>query len=122
VAPHLKIGEQRVDAGEFMRRGALGGRAAGGEHRGEQDIDVYVPAAERVSSDVHAHRLISFRRSRALASAAQVRVFGGLVPTVSGFGLYYPRRRQQPAALAALVETLDSTLAARDPAAGRRRS
>ena len=47
---------------------------------------------------------------------------GGLVPAVSGFGLYYPRRRQQPAALAALVETLDSTLAARDPAAGRRRS
>jgi len=43
-------------------------------------------------------------------------------PPFPGFVLYYPRRRQQPAALSALVETLDSTLAARDPAAGRRRS
>jgi hypothetical protein len=30
----------------------------------------------------------------------------GLVPTVPGVFLYYPRQRQLPAALAALIETL----------------
>jgi DNA-binding transcriptional LysR family regulator len=41
-----------------------------------------------------------------LASGALVRVLEDWCPPFPGFFLYYPSRRQQPAALAALVETL----------------
>jgi DNA-binding transcriptional LysR family regulator len=40
-----------------------------------------------------------------LASGALVRVLEDWCPSFPGFFLYYPSRRQQPAALAALVET-----------------
>ena len=41
-----------------------------------------------------------------LASGALVRVLEDWCPPFPGFFLYYPSRRQQPAALSALVETL----------------
>jgi DNA-binding transcriptional LysR family regulator len=41
-----------------------------------------------------------------LASGALVRVLEDWCPPFAGFFLYYPSRRQQPAALAALIETL----------------
>jgi DNA-binding transcriptional LysR family regulator len=41
-----------------------------------------------------------------LASGALVRVLDDWCPPFPGFFLYYPSRRQQPAALAALVDTL----------------
>lgn len=41
-----------------------------------------------------------------LASGALVRVLEDWCPPYPGFFLYYPSRRQQPAALAALIETL----------------
>jgi DNA-binding transcriptional LysR family regulator len=41
-----------------------------------------------------------------LASGALVRVLEDWCPPFSGFFLYYPSRRQQPAALSALIETL----------------
>jgi DNA-binding transcriptional LysR family regulator len=41
-----------------------------------------------------------------LASDALVRVLEDWCPPFAGFFLYYPSRRQQPAALAALIETL----------------
>jgi DNA-binding transcriptional LysR family regulator len=41
-----------------------------------------------------------------LASGALVRVLEDWCPPFAGYFLYYPSRRQQPAALAALVETL----------------
>jgi DNA-binding transcriptional LysR family regulator len=44
--------------------------------------------------------------SRHLASGALVRVLEDWCPPFAGYFLYYPSRRQQPAALSALVETL----------------
>ncbi len=41
-----------------------------------------------------------------LASGALVRVLEEWCPPFAGFFLYYPSRRQQPAALSALIETL----------------
>jgi DNA-binding transcriptional LysR family regulator len=41
-----------------------------------------------------------------LASGALVRVLEDWCPPFSGYFLYYPSRRQQPAALAALIDTL----------------
>ena len=41
-----------------------------------------------------------------LASEALVRVLEDWCPPFPGFFLYYPRQRQLPAALAALIETL----------------
>lgn len=41
-----------------------------------------------------------------LASGALVRVLEDWCPPFAGFFLYYPSRRQQPAALSALIETL----------------
>jgi DNA-binding transcriptional LysR family regulator len=41
-----------------------------------------------------------------LASGALVRVLEEWCPPFPGFFLYYPSQKQQPAALAALVETL----------------
>ena len=41
-----------------------------------------------------------------LASGALVRVLEDWCPPFAGFFLYYPRQRQLPAALAALIETL----------------
>jgi len=41
-----------------------------------------------------------------LASGALVRVLEDWCPPFPGFFLYYPSRRQQPAALSALIETL----------------
>jgi DNA-binding transcriptional LysR family regulator len=41
-----------------------------------------------------------------LASGALVRVLEDWCPPFPGFFLYYPSRRQQPAALAALIELL----------------
>jgi DNA-binding transcriptional LysR family regulator len=41
-----------------------------------------------------------------LASGALVRVLEDWCPPFAGFFLYYPSRRQQPAALTALIETL----------------
>jgi DNA-binding transcriptional LysR family regulator len=41
-----------------------------------------------------------------LESGALVRVLEDWCPPFPGFFLYYPSRRQQPAALAALVDTL----------------
>ena len=41
-----------------------------------------------------------------LASGALVRVLEDWCPPFPGFFLYYPRQRQLPAALAALIETL----------------
>jgi DNA-binding transcriptional LysR family regulator len=41
-----------------------------------------------------------------LASGALVRVLEEWCPPFAGYFLYYPSRRQQPAALSALIETL----------------
>jgi DNA-binding transcriptional LysR family regulator len=41
-----------------------------------------------------------------VASGALVRVIEDWCPPYPGFFLYYPSRRQQPAALAALIDTL----------------
>ncbi|HEY3380139.1 MAG TPA: LysR substrate-binding domain-containing protein [Vicinamibacterales bacterium] len=41
-----------------------------------------------------------------LASGALIRVLEDWCPPFAGFFLYYPSRRQQPAALAALIEAL----------------
>ncbi len=41
-----------------------------------------------------------------LASGALVRVLEDWCPPFAGFFLYYPSRRQQPAALSALIDTL----------------
>ena len=41
-----------------------------------------------------------------LASGALLRVLGDRCPPFPGFFLYYPSRRQQPAALTALIDTL----------------
>jgi len=41
-----------------------------------------------------------------IASGALVRVLEDWCPPFAGYFLYYPSRRQQPAALAALIETL----------------
>jgi DNA-binding transcriptional LysR family regulator len=41
-----------------------------------------------------------------LASGSLVRVLEDWCPPFAGFFLYYPSRRQQPAALSALIETL----------------
>ncbi len=46
------------------------------------------------------------RIAQHLASGALVRVLEDWCPPFPGFFLYYPSRRQQPAALAALIETL----------------
>jgi DNA-binding transcriptional LysR family regulator len=46
------------------------------------------------------------RVSEHLASGALVRVLEDWCPPFPGFFLYYPSRRQQPAALSALIETL----------------
>jgi DNA-binding transcriptional LysR family regulator len=46
------------------------------------------------------------RISDHLASGALLRVLEDWCPPFPGFFLYYPSRRQQPAALAALVDTL----------------
>jgi DNA-binding transcriptional LysR family regulator len=46
------------------------------------------------------------RVSEHLASGALIRVLEDWCPAFPGFFLYYPSRRQQPAALAALVDTL----------------
>jgi len=44
--------------------------------------------------------------ARHLASGALVRVREDWCPPFAGYFLYYPSRRQQPAALSALIETL----------------
>ena len=41
-----------------------------------------------------------------LVSGALVRVLEDWCPAFAGYFLYYPSRRQQPAALSALIETL----------------
>jgi DNA-binding transcriptional LysR family regulator len=41
-----------------------------------------------------------------LESGALVRVLDDWCPPFAGYFLYYPSRRQQPAALSALIETL----------------
>lgn len=41
-----------------------------------------------------------------IASGALVRVLEEWCPPFAGFFLYYPSRRQQPAALSALIDTL----------------
>lgn len=41
-----------------------------------------------------------------LASGALERVLDDWCPSFPGFFLYYPSRRQQPAALSALIDTL----------------
>jgi DNA-binding transcriptional LysR family regulator len=46
------------------------------------------------------------RIAQHLASGALMRVLEDWCPPFPGFFLYYPSRRQQPAALAALIETL----------------
>lgn len=46
------------------------------------------------------------RAAPALASGALVRVLEDWCPPFPGFFLYYPSRRQQPAALSALIDTL----------------
>src|SRR5438093_5524914 len=46
------------------------------------------------------------RVAQHLASGALVRVLADWCPPFPGFFLYYPSRRQQPAALSALIETL----------------
>src|SRR5206468_12439563 len=55
-----------------------------------------------------------------LASGALVRVLEDWCPPFAGFFLYYPSRRQQPAALSALIETL-RLQDDRQPSRGRRR-
>jgi DNA-binding transcriptional LysR family regulator len=50
-----------------------------------------------------------------LASGKLVRVLEDWRPPFAGYFLYYPSRRQQPAALSALIETLRL----RKPAPGR---
>jgi len=44
--------------------------------------------------------------SQHLASGALIRVLDDWCQPFSGFFLYYPSKRQQPAALAALIDTL----------------
>ena len=47
-----------------------------------------------------------------LASGALVRVLEDWCPPFPGFFLYYPSRRQQPAALTALIDTAAQTVTA----------
>jgi len=51
-------------------------------------------------------RLPEDRITEHLASGALLRVLEDWCPPFPGFFLYYPSRRKQPAALAALVDTL----------------
>ena len=53
-----------------------------------------------------------------IASGALVRVLEDWCPPFPGFFLYYPSRRQQPAALSALIETLRLYPLDGDPSAG----
>src|SRR5207249_11593461 len=55
-----------------------------------------------------------------IASGALVRVLEDWCPPFAGYFLYYPSRRQQPAALSALIETL-RLQDYRQPSRGRRR-
>jgi DNA-binding transcriptional LysR family regulator len=45
-----------------------------------------------------------------IASGALVRVLEDWCPPFPGYSLYYPSRRQQPAALSALIDTLAWTI------------
>lgn len=55
-----------------------------------------------------------------LASGALVRVLDDWCPPFAGYFLYYPSRRQQPAALSALIEVLRLSPPRPAAAAGRR--
>jgi DNA-binding transcriptional LysR family regulator len=50
--------------------------------------------------------MLEAHAARHLASGALVRVLEDWCPPFAGYFLYYPSRRQQPAALSALIETL----------------
>src|SRR5712692_2315261 len=50
--------------------------------------------------------MLEAQAARHLASGALVRVLEDWCPPFAGYFLYYPSRRQQPAALSALIETL----------------
>src|SRR5438093_893478 len=66
-------------------------------HRGDPDVVPEVTTAERAIDLVAAAHL---------ASGELVRVLEDWCPPFPGFFLYYPRQRQLPAALAALIEEL----------------
>jgi DNA-binding transcriptional LysR family regulator len=65
--------------------------------------------AVRVSGDQRAATGLVFSLEEyvapCLASGSLVRVLEDRCPPFAGFFLYYPSRRQQPAALSALIET-----------------
>jgi DNA-binding transcriptional LysR family regulator len=67
------------------------------------DVEVMTRAA---IDDVGLAYMTEEYASRYLASGVVVRVLEDWCPAFPGYLLYYPSRRQQPAALAALVETL----------------
>lgn len=67
------------------------------------DVDLVVRAA---LDGVGLAFLGDDRAAPYLASAALIRVLEDWCPPYPGFFLYYPSRRQQPAALTALIETL----------------
>jgi DNA-binding transcriptional LysR family regulator len=67
------------------------------------DLDLVIQAA---LDGVGLAWLAEDRVAEHLASGALVRVLEDWCPPFPGFFLYYPSRKQQPAALAALVATL----------------
>jgi DNA-binding transcriptional LysR family regulator len=67
------------------------------------DVEIVIRAA---IDGVGVAFLSEERAAAALASGALVRVLEDWCPPFPGFFLYYPSRRQQPAALSALIDTL----------------
>jgi len=65
------------------------------------DLDLVIQAALDGLAWVAEDRVAPF-----LASGALVRVLENWCPPFPGFFLYYPSRKQQPAALAALITSL----------------
>jgi DNA-binding transcriptional LysR family regulator len=68
-----------------------------------EDVEVMIRAA---IDGVGLAFTLEEHAARHLASGALVRVLEDWCPPFAGYFLYYPSRRQQPAALSALIETL----------------
>jgi len=67
------------------------------------DVEIMIRAA---IDGVGLAFMLEERAAPLIASGALVRVLEDWCPPFAGFFLYYPRQRQLPAALAALIETL----------------